>query len=125
MNLPVELKYTKEHEWARIEGKLVTIGVTDFAQSELGDIAWLELPEIGATMEQGDTFGTIEAVKTVEDLYAPISGIVREVNSELLDSPEFVNDDPYGSGWIVKVELTNESELELLLTADKYKDLIE
>ena len=125
MNLPVDLKYTKEHEWTKIEGNIATIGVTDFAQSELGDIAWLEMPEVGDETKIGETFGTIEAVKTVEDLYAPISGKIIEINSELLDSPELVNDDPYGRGWIVKLEISNEAEIAKLLSADDYAGLIE
>ena len=125
MNLPADLKYTKEHEWTKIEGNIATIGVTDFAQSELGDIAWLEMPEVGDETKIGETFGTIEAVKTVEDLYAPISGKIIEINSELLDSPELVNDDPYGRGWIVKLEISNEAEIAKLLSADDYAGLIE
>ena len=125
MSLPADLKYTKEHEWTRIEGNIATIGVTDFAQSELGDIAWLEMPEVGAETKIGETFGTIEAVKTVEDLYAPISGKIIEINSELLDSPELVNDDPYGKGWIVKLEISDEAEITKLLSADDYAGLIE
>ena len=125
MNLPADLKYTKEHEWAKIEGNIATIGVTDFAQSELGDIAWLEMPSIGDETKIGEAFGTIEAVKTVEDLYAPISGKIIEINSELLDSPELVNDDPYGKGWIVKLELSDEAEIAKLLSADDYEGLIE
>lgn len=125
MNLPADLKYTKEHEWAKIEGSTATIGVTDFAQSELGDIAWLDMPSVGDEIKIGETFGTIEAVKTVEDLYAPISGKIIEINSELLDSPEFVNDDPYGKGWIVKLELSDEAEIAKLLSADDYAGLIE
>ncbi|TFB12054.1 glycine cleavage system protein GcvH [Candidatus Marinimicrobia bacterium MT.SAG.3] len=125
MSLPADLKYTKEHEWTRIEGNIATIGVTDFAQSELGDIAWLEMPEVGDETKIGETFGTIEAVKTVEDLYAPISGKIIEINSELLDSPELVNDDPYGRGWIVKLEISNEAEIAKLLSADDYAGLIE
>ena len=125
MSLPADLKYTKEHEWTRIEGTIATIGVTDFAQSELGDIAWLEMPEVGDETKIGETFGTIEAVKTVEDLYAPISGKIIEINSELLDSPELVNDDPYGKGWIVKLEISDEAEIAKLLSADDYAGLIE
>ena len=125
MNLPADLKYTKEHEWAKIEGNIVTIGVTEFAQSELGDIAWLELPSVGDEAKIGEAFGTIEAVKTVEDLYAPISGKIIEINSDLLDSPELVNDDPYGKGWIVKLELSDEAEIAKLLSADDYAGLIE
>ena len=125
MSLPADLKYTKEHEWTRIDGNIATVGVTEFAQSELGDIAWLEMPEVGDETKIGETFGTIEAVKTVEDLYAPISGRIIEINSELLDSPELVNDDPYGRGWIVKLEISDEAEIAKLLSADDYAGLIE
>ena len=125
MNLPADLKYTKEHEWTKIEGNIATIGVTDFAQSELGDIAWLEMPSVGDETKIGEAFGTIEAVKTVEDLFAPLSGKIIEINSELLESPEFVNDDPYGKGWIVKLELSDESEIAKLLSPDDYSGLIE
>ena len=125
MNLPADLKYTKEHEWAKIEGNIATIGVTDFAQSELGDIAWLEMPSVGDETKIGKAFGTIEAVKTVEDLFAPLSGKIIEINSELLDSPEFVNEDPYGKGWIVKLELSDESEIAKLLSPDDYLGMIE
>ena len=125
MSLPADLKYTKEHEWTRIDGNIATVGVTEFAQSELGDIAWLEMPEVGDETKIGETFGTIEAVKTVEDLYAPISGRIIEINSELLDSPELVNDDPYGRGWIVKLEISDEAEIAKLLSAEDYAGLIE
>ena len=125
MNLPADLKYTKEHEWTKIEGNIATVGVTEFAQSELGDIAWLEMPSVGDETKIGETFGTIEAVKTVEDLYAPLSGKISEINSELLDSPELVNDDPYGKGWIVKLELSDETEIAKRLSADDYARLIE
>lgn len=125
MNLPSDIKYTKEHEWIKIEGNVATIGVTDFAQSELGDIAWLEMPEIGAETKKGDSFGTIEAVKTVEDLFAPLSGKIVEINEGILDSPEWVNDDPYGKGWIAKIEFSNEAELADLLSAEQYSGLIE
>jgi len=125
MNLPADLKYTKEHEWTKIDGNIATIGVTEFAQSELGDIAWLEMPTVGDETKLGVTFGTIEAVKTVEDLFAPLSGKIVEINSELLDSPELVNDDPYGKGWIVKIEFSDESELQKLLSPDEYTGLIE
>ena len=124
MDLPADLKYTKEHEWANIDGNVVTIGVTEFAQSELGDIAWLEMPTIGDEVRKGDPFGTIEAVKTVEDLYAPLSGKIIEINGELLDSPELVNEDPYGKGWIAKLEYSNESEIESLLSPEEYSELI-
>lgn len=125
MDLPSDIKYTKEHEWIKIDGNVATIGVTDFAQSELGDIAWLEMPEIGAETKKGDPFGTIEAVKTVEDLFAPLSGKIVEINEGILDSPEWVNDDPYGKGWIAKIEFSNEAELADLLSAEQYSGLIE
>lgn len=125
MNLPNDIKYTKEHEWTKIEGNVATIGVTDFAQSELGDIAWIEMPELGAETKKGEPFGTIEAVKTVEDLFAPLSGKIVEINEDLLDSPEWVNDDPYGKGWIAKIEFSDEGELSSLLSADDYSGLIE
>ena len=124
MDLPADLKYTKEHEWANIDGNVVTIGVTEFAQSELGDIAWLEMPTVGDEVRKGDPFGTIEAVKTVEDLYAPLSGKIIEINGELLDSPELVNEDPYRKGWIAKLEYSNESEIESLLSPEEYSELI-
>lgn len=125
MDLPSDIKYTKEHEWIKIDGNVATIGVTDFAQSELGDIAWLEMPEIGAETKKGDPFGTIEAVKTVEDLFAPLSGKIVEINEGILDSPEWVNDDPYGKGWIAKIEFSDETELADLLSAEQYSGLIE
>ena len=125
MDLPNDIKYTKEHEWTKIDGNVATIGVTDFAQSELGDIAWIEMPEIGAETKKGDPFGTIEAVKTVEDLFAPLSGKIVEINEGLLDSPEWVNDDPYGKGWIAKIEFSDEAELTDLLSANDYSGLIE
>ena len=125
MNLPNDIKYTKEHEWTKIVGNVATVGVTDFAQSELGDIAWIEMPQMGAETTKGEPFGTIEAVKTVEDLFAPLSGKVVEINEDLLDSPELVNDDPYGKGWIAKIEFKDEAELSNLLSAEDYSGLIE
>ena len=125
MNLPSDIKYTKEHEWTKIEGNIATVGVTDFAQSELGDIAWIEMPEIGAETKKGDPFGTIEAVKTVEDLFAPLTGKIVEINDGILDSPEWVNDDPYGKGWIAKIEFSDEAELADLLSAEQYSGLVE
>jgi len=125
MNLPSDIKYTKEHEWTKIEGNIATVGVTDFAQSELGDIAWIEMPEIGAETKKGDPFGTIEAVKTVEDLFAPLTGKIVEINEGILDSPEWVNDDPYGKGWIAKIEFSDEAELADLLSAEQYSGLVE
>lgn len=124
MNVPVELKYTKEHEWIRFEGIHAFVGITDFAQSELGEIVFVEVETEGETLTKGDVFGTIEAVKTVSDLYLPIDGKVVEFNVELEDAPESVNDDPYGKGWIVKVDLTDSSDFGDLLTAEEYEALI-
>ncbi len=124
MKLPDELYYTKDHEWARVEGETATIGITDYAQSELGDIVYVELPEVGDTVKQGESFGTIEAVKAVSDLYAPLSGEVIEVNTKLEDSPELVNQDPYGSGWMIKVKISNPKEVESLLSKADYEKLL-
>jgi len=124
MNIPAELKYTKDHEWVRVDGDVVTIGVTDFAQSELGDIVYVEIETEGESLDQEEVFGTVEAVKTVSDLFMPVSGEVIEVNAALENAPETVNSDPYGAGWMVKVKLTDASEIEGLLSADQYKDLI-
>lgn len=119
-NVPSNLKYSKEHEWVRVEGNRAYIGITDFAQSELGDIVFVELPEVGDELTADATFGTVESVKTVSDLFAPISGKIVEVNGELVDAPEKVNEAPYEGGWMLVVELTNESELDNLLSADDY-----
>jgi glycine cleavage system H protein len=124
MQIPEDLKYTKDHEWARIEGDIVTIGITDFAQSELGDIVYLELPELGSKTKQGESFGTIEAVKAVSDMFAPLTGEVIEVNNKLNDEPEIINKDPYGEGWIIKIKLSDASEYENLLDKSKYEELI-
>jgi glycine cleavage system H protein len=124
MNIPANLKYTKDHEWVRIEGNTATVGITDFAQSELGDIVYVDINTVGQDVNQHDVFGTVEAVKTVSDLYMPISGKVVEVNPALDGSPEKVNADPYGEGWMVKVEVKNAAEADGLLTADQYKELI-
>lgn len=120
MNVPVELKYSEEHEWAKIEGNRVTIGITDFAQGELGDIVFVELPEVGDTIQFGDPFGSVESVKTVSELYAPVSGKVVEVNVNLVDAPEKVNESPYADGWMVVVEISDPSQLDQLWTAEKY-----
>lgn len=120
MNVPAQLKYSEEHEWAKIEGNRVTIGITDFAQGELGDIVFVELPEVGNDIQFGDPFGSVESVKTVSELYAPVSGKVLEVNSALVDSPEKVNESPYGDGWMIIVQLSDPTELEQLWTAEKY-----
>jgi glycine cleavage system H protein len=123
MNFPSDLKYTKDHEWLRIEGTTGTIGVTDYAQGELGDVIYLDLKD-GITAKAHESLGTIEAVKTVSDLYTPVSGKVTAVNSALNDTPETVNKDPYGNGWLVKLELSNPKEVETLLGVDEYKKLI-
>ncbi len=123
MNFPDELKYTKDHEWVRIEGDIATIGVTDFAQKELGDIVYVEVETIGETLEAGEVFGTVEAVKTVSDLFMPVTGEILEFNSELESSPELVNDAPYTEGWMVKVKLSGDLPADLL-DAAAYKDLI-
>ena len=121
MNVPAELKYTKEHEWIRVEGEEAYVGITDYAQSQLGDHVFVEVETEGDNLEAGDTFGSIEAVKTVSDLYMPISGEVLEFNSELEDQPDLVNKDPYGKGWIIKVKVEDEAQLDGLLSADAYK----
>jgi glycine cleavage system H protein len=123
MKIPENLKYTKDHEWIRVEGDFGWIGVTDYAQGELGDVVFVELPKVGATVTQGKSFGTIEAVKAVSDLYAPVSGEVVELNKAIQDSPEVVNKDPYGEGWMVKVKITDKSWVASLLDAAAYKDL--
>ena len=124
MSLPQDLKYTKEHEWVKVDGVTAIIGITDHAQSELGDIIFVEFPDIDQEIEKDEPFGTIEAVKTVADLFAPISGKVTEINEDLEYSPEQVNSDPYGEGWIVKVSIDNAGELEELMTPEQYGDLI-
>ncbi|GGI00481.1 MULTISPECIES: glycine cleavage system protein GcvH [Mammaliicoccus] len=124
MTVPSELKYSKEHEWVKIDGDVVTIGITDFAQSELGDIVFVELPEEGDELTSGDSFGSVESVKTVSELYAPLSGKVVEVNEELEDSPEFVNESSYDKAWMVKVELSDKAQLDELLDADAYSEMI-
>ncbi|MFD1849379.1 glycine cleavage system protein GcvH [Oceanobacillus bengalensis] len=125
MSLPEELLYSKEHEWVKKEEKKVRIGITDFAQDELGDIVFVELPEVGDTLTADEPFGSVESVKTVSELYAPVSGTVVEVNEDLEDSPEFVNESPYEKAWMVVLELSDESELDNLLTAAAYKELTE
>ena len=124
MNVPAELKYTKEHEWIRVEGEEAVVGITDYAQSQLGDIVFVECETVGDALEAGETFGTIEAVKTVSDLYLPVAGEVLEFNEELEGEPELVNKDPYGKGWIVKIKISDETELDGLLNADAYKGII-
>ena len=125
MNVPAELKvHQKEHEWIRVEGEEAVVGITDYAQSQLGDIVFVECETVGDALEAGETFGTIEAVKTVSDLYLPVAGEVLEFNEELEGEPELVNKDPYGKGWIVKIKISDETELDGLLNADAYKAII-
>jgi glycine cleavage system H protein len=124
MNIPSELKYTKDHEWIRLEGDIATIGITAFAQSELGDIVYIEIETIGETIEKEAVFGTVEAVKTVSDLFMPLTGEVLELNPRLESEPELVNKDPYGDGWMVKVKVSDLSSVNELLSAETYKDLI-
>ncbi|NOZ07314.1 MAG: glycine cleavage system protein GcvH [FCB group bacterium] len=124
MNVPDDLKYSADHEWVRADGETVTVGITDYAQGELGDVIFIEFPEPGDTVAAGDTFGTVEAVKTVADLFAPLSGEVLEVNSALEDSPESVNKDPYGTGWIVRIKAGNPEELTRLMDAKAYREHI-
>jgi glycine cleavage system H protein len=124
MNVPENLLYTKDHEWLRVEGNFGYIGVTDFAQGELGDVVFVEIETVGETLMKEDVFGTIEAVKTVSDMFMPVSGEILELNSAIEDSPEVVNKDPYGKGWMVKIKITNPSEVNDLLSADKYKALL-
>ncbi|MDY3696953.1 MULTISPECIES: glycine cleavage system protein GcvH [Staphylococcus] len=124
MAVPEELKYSKEHEWVKVEDDTVTIGITEYAQGELGDIVFVELPETDDDIEEGESFGSVESVKTVSELYAPVSGTVVEINEELEDSPEFVNESPYEKAWMVKVKLNDTSQLDDLLSADQYKEMI-
>jgi len=124
MNIPENLKYTKDHEWVLINGNTATVGITDFAQGELGDIVFVEIETEGEDLEKEEVFGTIEAVKTVSDLYMPVSGKVLEVNPELDGNPELVNKEPYGGGWMVKIEANNAVDFDALLTAEQYKALI-
>lgn len=121
MNFPNDLKYTEDHEWVRVNGNIAEVGVTDHAQGELGDIVYIDIPDSEAEVSQNDAFGTIEAVKTVADMFAPVSGKIVDVNNALNDAPETVNQDPYGAGWIVKIEMSNLSELDNLMDADAYK----
>ena len=124
MNIPNDLKYTKEHEWVRTDGDILIVGITDHAQSELGDIIFIEFQELNQLISKDEPFGTIEAVKTVADLFAPVTGKILEINEALEDSPELVNSDTYGEGWIVKITCTNGSELDDLLDSEKYKEMI-
>ena len=124
MKIPSDLKYTKDHEWVKIEGDTATVGITDFAQGELGDIVYVEVETIDETLNIEEVFGTVEAVKTVSDLFLPLSGEITEFNDALEDEPELVNQDPYGKGWMIKLKFSDDSQLDELLTADAYKELI-
>lgn len=124
MNIPSDLKYTKDHEWIKVDGDTITVGITDFAQSELGDIVYVEVETVDETLEAEEVFGTVEAVKTVSDLFLPVSGEIIEFNEALEDEPEKVNSDPYGEGWMIKVKCSDTSQLDDLLSADDYKNLI-
>jgi hypothetical protein len=124
MNIPAELKYTKDHEWVRIEGNIAVVGITDFAQGELGDIVFVDIDSVGDELNAGDVFGSVEAVKTVSDLYLPLSGKVVEFNEELESEPELVNTSPYGKGWIIKLEIAAGADQSELLSADQYNEVI-
>src|SRR5690606_1537074 len=124
MNIPSNLKYTKDHEWVKLEGDVATIGITDFAQSELGDIVYVEVETVDETLEADEIFGTVEAVKTVSDLFLPLSGEIVEFNTALEDEPEKINSDPYGDGWMIKLKISESSQIDALLTADAYKELV-
>ena len=124
MNIPSELKYTKDHEWIKLDGDIATIGITDFAQSELGDIVYVEVETVDETLEADEVFGTVEAVKTVSDLFLPLSGEIIEFNEGLEDEPEVVNSDPYNAGWMIKVKCSDLSQVDALMSADDYKSLI-
>ena len=124
MNIPENLKYTKDHEWIKIEGKIATVGITDFAQGELGDIVYVDIDTVDETIDQNEVFGSVEAVKTVSDLFMPLSGEIIEFNVFLEDAPETVNSDPYDKGWMIKIQLTEEGQIEGLLDAEAYKEII-
>jgi len=124
MNIPADLKYTKDHEWVKVDGDTVTVGITDFAQGELGDIVYVEVETVDETLEAGEIFGTVEAVKTVSDLFLPVSGEIIEFNKLLEDEPEKVNTDPYGEGWMIKIKCSDSSQLDDLLSDSDYKSLI-
>ncbi|WP_367914989.1 glycine cleavage system protein GcvH [Leadbetterella sp. DM7] len=124
MNFPEGIKYTEEHEWISLEGDVATIGITDFAQSELGDIVFVEVETVGESLGKNEIFGTVEAVKTVSDLYLPVSGEVLEVNARLADEPELINNDPFGEGWIIKLKVDNAADVDALMDADAYKESV-
>ncbi len=125
MNIPNELKYTKEHEWIKVDGEEAYMGITDYAQGELGDIVFVEVETVGEQLDKEEVFGTIEAVKTVSDLFLPVSAEILEMNNKLEDSPDLINKDPYGEGWIVKIKLSNPEDVNDLMSAEKYKELVE
>ena len=125
MNVPADLKYTKDHEWVKIDGDTVTVGITDFAQGELGDIVYVEVESLEETLEADAVFGTVEAVKTVSDLFLPVAGEIIEFNESLEEEPEKVNDDPYGDGWMIKIKVSDTADLETLLSAEAYKAIID
>ena len=124
MNVPENLKYTEDHEWVKVDGDVAVVGITDFAQGELGDIVFVDIQTAGETLDKGETFGTIEAVKTVADAFMPVSGEVLEVNEALDGAPDLVNTDPYGEGWMIKIKFSDASEFDTLLTAEQYKEII-
>lgn len=124
MEFPEDLRYSKEHEWVLVEGNVATVGITDYAQEELGEIVYVELPEVGEKVSKEDAFGVVESVKTVSDVYAPVSGSVVEVNDDLPNNPELINEDPYGDGWMLKIEMSDPDELEDLMTAEEYERYI-
>lgn len=125
MNLPENLKYTKEHEWIRVDGDVAVVGITDFAQGELGDVVFVEIETVGETLSGGETFGTVEAVKTVSDLFMPVGGEVLEFNTSLEDSPELINKDPYGEGWMIKIKISDPAQLDELMDATAYQAMLE
>ena len=124
MNFPADVKYTKDHEWVRVEGTTGTVGITEYAQGELGDVVFVELPAVGKKFVQGESFGTVEAVKAVSDLFSPISGAVLDVNKRIQDSPELVNKESFGDGWMIKISIDNPAELDALMDAEAYKKLV-
>ncbi|MEE8449696.1 MAG: glycine cleavage system protein GcvH [Thermodesulfobacteriota bacterium] len=124
MNFPNDLLYTKEHEWIKMEDGVVAVGITDYAQDKLGDVVYVELPDVGSQVARGDTFGVVESVKTVSDLYVPISGKVIEINETLADKPELINQDPYGEGWLLKIEIESKKELNHLISARDYEEFV-
>lgn len=121
MNFPSELKYTADHEWVKVEGSVATVGITDFAQGELGDVVFVEIETVGESIDSGEVFGTVEAVKTVSDLFMPVDGEIVEMNEDLEDNPEKVNEDPYGDGWMIKIQLSDPSQVDALMDVDAYK----